>query len=201
MPRLTNKLTTLDSILESAAYIFWEKGFDALTFKAVAKKVGVSQPAIYSHVENKMDLIRKVLLWSAQVGRQYIDSKLDPRNKALDNLKIYVEANLNFFHEQKMHAHSILALYYFGANNEAIKTLYFDTQIAAMSRISIFLIQAQHENKLQIGCEQQLSFEIHTLLIGFCYRSIYADKKRDQKKIISIAHQAIANLTKPYILV
>ncbi len=181
------KPTTLDSILENSAKLFFKKGFDLVSFAQIAKEVGVSQPALYSHVENKMDLIRQVFLYSAKIGRNYIDSFLDIQKNSIENLLLYIEGNMNFFYHKKVHAHSILALYYFSASHPEFRELYYLTQETAIQRITQFLIQARHEGKIPAGSEAELAAEIHTLLVGMCYRSIYARKKEEHEKFISLA--------------
>ncbi len=200
MKKSQNSLTTLELILQSTATLFWKKGFEAVTFAEIAKKVGVSQPAIYSYVTNKMDLMRQVFLWSAENGRKFIDSKIDPRNRALENLKLYVEGNLHFFYEQKVQANSIIAMYYFGASHPEIRKLYESTRVAAISRLSVYLIQAQHEGKLQKNCEDSLSRALHVALVGYCYQSIYAQTKSEQKQILNSAWPTFEKLIHFYSL-
>jgi AcrR family transcriptional regulator len=184
MKKNSTPLTTLDSILAHTAALFYAKGFENVTFSDVAKKVGISQPALYAYVDHKMDLLQQVCLWSAAKGRDFIDAQLNPRSRALENLKLYVEANLNFFFEHKVDSHSVLALYYFGATSAPLRALYKATREAALNRLGTFLIQAQNENVLQRGCEKTVTQPLHTLLIGYCYRSIYAEDKSEQRVIL-----------------
>ena len=47
-----------DVVIETAATIADEEGLDAMTLTRVAKELGISQPALYRHVEGYDDLLR-----------------------------------------------------------------------------------------------------------------------------------------------
>ncbi len=48
-------------IMESALELIAEKGIQGLTIKNLAKKIGVSEPAIYRHYENKSAILIAIL--------------------------------------------------------------------------------------------------------------------------------------------
>lgn len=55
-------------ILEAAAEVFFQRGFDRGTTKEVAARVGLTQPAIYHYVGSKQDLIIEI---ARQVDRDF----------------------------------------------------------------------------------------------------------------------------------
>lgn len=183
LKKINKNVETLDLILSHAATLFWQKGIDHVTFAEIAKKVGVSQPALYAHVKNKMDLLGQVCLLSIEKGRSFIDSKLDPKNRGLVNLKAYVEANLCFFYEQKVHSHSLMALYYFAISTPELNKLYQAMQQSSVSRMSVWLTHAQNEGLLTTGCETQVLPSLHALLVGYSYKAIYCQNQAEYKKI------------------
>src|SRR5919106_90497 len=50
-----------ERVLAVARELLAERGFDALTMRALADRLGVSPNAIYSHVEDKTDLVDALL--------------------------------------------------------------------------------------------------------------------------------------------
>lgn len=74
MASLANEKMQLDSglVIETAAVIADSEGLDALTLTRVAKELGISQPALYRHVEGYDDLIRSLSLR----GRQLLNERL-----------------------------------------------------------------------------------------------------------------------------
>jgi len=59
-PRQDRSHTTVASILEAAARIFVEKGFEATTTNAIAKHAGVSIGSLYQYFPNKLALLEGV---------------------------------------------------------------------------------------------------------------------------------------------
>ena len=48
-------------IIESALELIAEKGIQGLTIKNLSKKIGVTEPAIYRHFENKSSILLTIL--------------------------------------------------------------------------------------------------------------------------------------------
>jgi AcrR family transcriptional regulator len=66
-------MTTRDRIFSAARRLFDQKGIDAVSLRAVAKKVGITPMAIYRHFADKQALIDALVLdgldeWSARVA-------------------------------------------------------------------------------------------------------------------------------------
>ncbi len=48
-------------ILDTALDLISQKGIQGLTMKNLSKKIGISEPAIYRHYENKIEILLKIL--------------------------------------------------------------------------------------------------------------------------------------------
>ena len=144
------KLSTKQQIIIEANLLFLKKGFEQTTFADIAKAVGISQPSIYAHFTNKMDLLKGVCLFAAEAGRAYIDSCVPVNERAKIRLKAYLEANLDFFYHQRVQAHSLLALFYFSASSPEILKLFLEIQSQTIVRIENILIQCKYENTYKI---------------------------------------------------
>jgi AcrR family transcriptional regulator len=51
-------------ILDTALDLISQKGIQGLTIKNLSKKIGISEPAIYRHYENKIEILLKYLICS-----------------------------------------------------------------------------------------------------------------------------------------
>jgi AcrR family transcriptional regulator len=52
---------TQDRILDAALEVFSERGFDGATVRQIAAKVGVSDPALYSHFKGKKEIFEALM--------------------------------------------------------------------------------------------------------------------------------------------
>jgi AcrR family transcriptional regulator len=64
-------------ILSAALQVFAEKGYDAGTMRDIARRVGVTEPAIYRHFASKEDLFLELLRSAAGRMRDEVFSMLD----------------------------------------------------------------------------------------------------------------------------
>jgi len=77
------KMETKEKIVQTALCLFLENGFHNVAMSHIAKKVGISKPAIYHHFKNKDEMIDAVLdfftekmsLWSKNYFRECKSSK------------------------------------------------------------------------------------------------------------------------------
>ena len=180
---MNEKLSSKQLIIDVATKLFFSQGFEETTFSDVSKKVGISQPALYAHFRNKMDILKHGSLHAAIQGRAYIDSRLNPNDRAPLRLKSYLQANLDFFWNEKEFAHSIIALYYFASSSPELLELFLKIQDAAVERIETLLIQGKHEGAYAFKNTHSIARAVHSLLVGDCYKTIYSRSKTAANKI------------------
>lgn len=53
-------MSTREAIIHAATYLFAEKGYEGMTMKEIAKKVGITPPAVYAFFKNKEDLFLQI---------------------------------------------------------------------------------------------------------------------------------------------
>jgi AcrR family transcriptional regulator len=63
-------------LLEAAARLFAERGYDAVSMRDIAKAVGVTQANLYYHFQDKADLIQATLAQVFGAGAQRLESWL-----------------------------------------------------------------------------------------------------------------------------
>lgn len=78
-------------ILEAAVDIIAKQGIQELTIKKLAARIGVSEPAIYRHFENKLSILIAVLAnfgrWSESMLDQISRSEIPPEEKLREVFK------------------------------------------------------------------------------------------------------------------
>jgi len=72
-------------ILECAAKLFREKGYQATSMRDIAKAVGIQGASLYNHIEGKQDLLKALLMFVADLFTKEMDeinkSSLSPVDK------------------------------------------------------------------------------------------------------------------------
>ncbi|MFN7454284.1 MAG: TetR/AcrR family transcriptional regulator [Pseudobdellovibrionaceae bacterium] len=168
---------TKGRILASATELFYKNGFEATTFTQIAKKSGVTQPAIYSYFADKMDILVNVIAHSAEQGRLLIDNKVSERDSALHRLKNYLEANLEFFSSEKADAHSIMAAFYFGISDQKVGLMYQQLRERTIERLEVLILQGIREGAFKLANPRLAAQAVYSNLVGACYEAIYLPKE------------------------
>lgn len=179
----SSKEETAERILVAASEMFFKNGLEETTFAQIAKKVGVTQPLIYAHFKNKMDLLRGVCIRAVEQGQIFIGARVAQGATASDRFKSYIQSNLEFFNLEREHAHSISALYYFAGSSPMISELFNHIQNAAVDRMEKLLIQAQAEGQFSKADVKKAIRAIHSMLVGDCYKIAYSQSKGEASRI------------------
>jgi TetR/AcrR family transcriptional regulator, cholesterol catabolism regulator len=64
--RLESDAPTVDRLLDTAAGLFWEKGYAATTTREIAAALHIQQASLYYHVSSKEDLLYQIFVSSLQ---------------------------------------------------------------------------------------------------------------------------------------
>jgi len=74
-------------IIVVALELISEKGIQGLTIKNLAKKIGITEPAIYRHYDNKIDILIAILDLMKSNTEQIFNKELNNDNKAIDKIE------------------------------------------------------------------------------------------------------------------
>ena len=74
-------------ITKVALELISEKGIQGLTIKNLAKKIGITEPAIYRHYDSKTDILIAVLDLFKQNTEQLFEKELKNSGKAIDKIE------------------------------------------------------------------------------------------------------------------
>jgi len=104
-PRTTAKSkpgTRLEEVLQSAANIFFAKGFHATSIEDVARDVGMLKGSLYYYIKSKDDLLFQLLLAGIEDGDSYIAQHIDPEGEPVEQLERAIRAQIDYIIQNKV---------------------------------------------------------------------------------------------------
>jgi AcrR family transcriptional regulator len=107
---------TIDRLLDSAAALFWEKGYASTTTREIAAALEIRQASLYYHVASKEDLLYKICVSSLERFLDEVSSAVEsPGTKScggpLDGVRRLIRAHVaTLLKHQKRNATMLLEL-------------------------------------------------------------------------------------------
>lgn len=83
--------TKRDALIDAAKDLLWERGYEAMSPKAVLRESGAGQGSLYHHFEGKRDLAATALEEIDAQLRENFDKRLNPKISAFKRLVAYLE--------------------------------------------------------------------------------------------------------------
>jgi len=80
-------------IVETAIKLIAEKGIQNLTTKNLAKEIGISEPALYRHFSNKLEILKAVII-NFQIKMQPALEKLNKSVNSLNKIESFILEHL-----------------------------------------------------------------------------------------------------------
>jgi AcrR family transcriptional regulator len=84
----------LDRILDTAAALFWKKGYAATTTREIAAAVGIQQASLYHHVAGKEDLLYQICASSLRQFLSEVHSAVNRAAGPRERVRALVQAHL-----------------------------------------------------------------------------------------------------------
>jgi TetR/AcrR family transcriptional regulator, cholesterol catabolism regulator len=94
--------TRLQEVLQSAANIFFAKGFHATSIEDVARDVGMLKGSLYYYIKSKEDLLFQLLLAGIEDGDTFIAKNIDPHGDAVEQLERAIRAQIDYIIQNKV---------------------------------------------------------------------------------------------------
>src|SRR5215469_2767490 len=94
--------TRLEEVLQSAANIFFAKGFHATSIEDVARDVGMLKGSLYYYIKSKEDLLFQLLLAGIEDSDAYIAQHIDPRGDPVEQLERAIRAQIDYTIQNKV---------------------------------------------------------------------------------------------------
>jgi AcrR family transcriptional regulator len=92
--RIQTDRSTPERVLDTAAALFWEKGYAATTTREIAAAVGIQQASLYYHVASKEDLLYQLCVSSMEQLLADVQAAVEPHGDPLDRLRALIRAHL-----------------------------------------------------------------------------------------------------------
>lgn len=84
-------------IIQVALDLINDKGIQGLTIKNISKKIGISEPAIYRHFENKIEILIAILDILKQNARKTFETELNSNSTSLEKIEHLFSIHFNSF--------------------------------------------------------------------------------------------------------
>lgn len=84
-------------IIDASIKLIDEKGIQKLTIKNLSKIIGISEPAIYRHFENKMDILLGILTYFQQNNRILFEKTVTPDKSEIGKIESIFSRHFKLF--------------------------------------------------------------------------------------------------------
>lgn len=182
-------------IISESMQLFYSMGFANVTFDMIAKKCGMTQPALYKYFADKLDLLTECTKDAALAGRQFIAQRVDPFSLATKQLEAYVHANLSWLSDHPEQTSCLLSLYFFANTSKKVDSMRIMVETNGIQSIALILSQGCNSKlwKIDDGKLMIVARQIHSLLVGeifkvMCQRKTKRNKKTADEIILFLRH-------------
>ena len=86
--------TRKDEIIRTAAILFKEKGFSAVTMRDIAKFMGIKAASLYNHINSKQEILSNIIIKLAEEFTQGMDKIKEGNSSTIDKLKNIVNLHV-----------------------------------------------------------------------------------------------------------
>ncbi len=182
-PKQSKPETRLEEVLQSAANIFFAKGFHATSIEDVARDVGMLKGSLYYYIKSKEDLLFQLLLAGIEDGDAFIAQQIDPGGDPVEQLEKAIRAQMDYIIQNRVP---------FGLFLHEFDSLSGKRQhklIAVMSRYNSRFVELVRRGQEQGKIMQGEPWIIVNGILGMCnwlYRWYDPDQVSDPEKIKSV---------------
>lgn len=86
-----------EEIIETALELIDTEGIQGLTIKNLSKRIGISEPAIYRHFDNKIHIITTVLEMLKKDSESIFDLKISENENAVEKISDLFKSHFTLF--------------------------------------------------------------------------------------------------------
>lgn len=135
-------------IIETALGLINEKGIQGLTIKNLSKKLGITEPAIYRHFENKIQILIAILDLLKKNTSGIFESELNSDEPAVLKIERLFEKHFNSFAEMPSLASVVFSEEMF-RNEEKLTDKISEVIETNNKTLLIILKQGQQKNEIR----------------------------------------------------
>ncbi|MEO8098139.1 MAG: TetR family transcriptional regulator [Acidobacteriota bacterium] len=86
--------STFERVLDTAAELFWEKGYATTTTREIAAKVGIQQASLYHHVASKEELLYQLGASALNQLQNEVEAAVAAVEDPLEKIRVFIRAHL-----------------------------------------------------------------------------------------------------------
>lgn len=87
--------TRKNEIITTAAKLFKEKGFSAVTMRDLATAMGIKAASLYNHINSKQDILKTIIISIAEEFTKGMNAIIQSEASNISKLKSIVELHIN----------------------------------------------------------------------------------------------------------
>src|SRR4029077_5756406 len=87
--------STTERLFDTAATLFWKKGYAATTTREIAAAVGIRQASLYHHFANKEDLLYQISVSALKQFLTEVESAVNTVAQPLERIRVLIHAHLD----------------------------------------------------------------------------------------------------------
>lgn len=154
-------MNPLDTILDKSEELFFQLGVRSVTMDEISKALGISKKTLYLSVENKKDLVNKVIFRHIEREKTFFDQLKKQNLNAIDTLVELVKHVVDFF--QKMPTVAIYDLQkYYPSAWQIIDTF---KRSFALKEMEQLILKGQKENLFRTEINAQLTAYYYFIIL------------------------------------
>jgi TetR/AcrR family acrAB operon transcriptional repressor len=157
---------TRQRILQESLQLFSKHGFHGTTFQQIADAVGITQPGVFIHFKNKMDLFAALREEVALSNREFVDTKMTIQDTAIQALQKHCCLNLEWVVKNPDQSQLIILLYHYSCFDPAMRDLNRKALETGQERILKYILSGVREKLFHTENPRQIANDIHCYIIG-----------------------------------
>jgi len=87
--------TRKDEIIKTAAKLFKEKGYSAVTMRDLAKAMGIKAASLYNHINSKQDILKDIIISLAEEFTEGMKAIKSSQGTSIEKLKAIVKLHVD----------------------------------------------------------------------------------------------------------
>ncbi len=132
-------------IIDASLDIIADNGIQSLTIKNIAEAVSISEPAIYRHFKDKMEILVSILRYFRSEHHSFMDSLIFDDASTIDKLYSFFVERLRFFEKRPSFAVTVFSEEIFVNEDELRKEVVLTMELVSRDMRGL-LKKGQDEN-------------------------------------------------------
>jgi len=167
---------TRNRLVTEAIYVFSKQGYNNGSLQEIAKRCGLTQPALFHYFSGKKELIVAALERLIIDSFTVIDALIKPEDSARKRLENHFYGNLKWGFEYPEQAQLMILVYYLASFDKDFTKLYRPLLLRGRERVAVYLYAAQREHLLKKDEDvPALALYIYDHLVGSLLTTFTSD--------------------------